>query len=873
MVNMTAQPIQTIVEALNEQGVYLFVTDGKLKTKALPGMMTPDHVNTIKGNKQALIDFLSRDSQAPEVTLSHIDKSGGCDLSYSQQRLWFLDKFEQGSSAYNMPMALKLTGELNLAAVASAFGQIVNRHESLRTQYREVDEQVKQFIMPAQPFEVALTDVSGTQGEQQSQALQKLMSEEAQQLFDLSSDLMLRAKVIKCAANEHVLLITMHHIASDGWSLNLVTKEFCQFYNHEVEPEHQPQVTTLTHQYADYAHWQTAALENPQVGEAVAKFKQQLQGAPAMHSLPTDKPRPGEMTYNGDFYRHQLPVDFSEQLRQLARQLDVSLFALLESAYAVLLCRYSGADDIVIGTPTANRTLKEMEEVIGFFVNTLVLRHKITPSSRFSDVVAANAATLLDAYSLQHVPFEMMLDEINPERGLSYHPLFQTFIVFDNTASQAPSLNGLEVAEMEHYHQFAKFDLSLYLHDDDALRLGWEYNTDLYQRASIETMAASFTTLLGAIVANPHCPVNSLALVSPTEQLALINNADQQHQQSVPTATVISQMIARADTHPDAPALVFDDQSLNYRQLLSQVARLSGWLMRQSVKPGDRVAIYLPRKAEMVVSMLAVMACGAAYVPLDPDYPRQRLQHIVEDADVTAILTDDVTDASHFEGNRPRLNVMTGLAEDYEGYLTDHSANGAPAYLIYTSGSTGLPKGVVVTHANVSNLMAGLDERLINPGVNQAGDEKPISLLAVTSMSFDISVLELFWTLSRGHKVVLADSQVQNQNSVMTSALPPREGGQGLNFSLYYFATDPDRSGAGKYDLLLEGAKFADSHGFEAVWMPERHFHEFGGQFPNPTITAAALSQVTEHICLRAGSIVLPLHNPIQVAGHLRLAF
>ncbi|MRV71996.1 LLM class flavin-dependent oxidoreductase [Duganella sp. FT92W] len=858
---MTQVPMQAVVTQLNEDGIYLFVNEGKLKTKALPGALTAAHAELIRRHRDALVAFLSPQEPERVPELASIDKSAGCALSYSQQRLWFLDQFEQGNSAYNIPLALQLTGELDHAAVATALTSILERHESLRTCFRQVEGQVLQFILPPQAVTVPITELDQPDPALRDTALRRLMGEEARRRFVLSEGPMLRAGLIRCSPRHHVLLLTMHHIASDGWSLNLVVQEFSHFYNCATRG-HAPELPPLRYQYADYAHWQNAALAGSRVAEAVATYRHRLAAAPALHSLPTDQARPGEMTYNGDFYRRRLPPDASATLRSLAIAQGVSLFALLEAAYAVLLARFSGADDIVIGTPAANRTLRDVEPMIGFFVNTLVLRHRITRGMAFTEVLQQAAAGIADAYSLQEIPFEMMLNEVNPERSTSHHPLFQTFIAFDSRGRSRPSLHGLEVEELEHYHQFAKFDLSLYLQDDDdGLRLGWEYNTDLFRPATIHRLADSFAVLLAAIAAAPGCAVGALPLLSEEQAAQLTDIAGQQALTPLPPHTVVRQIFDQAGAGAGNGALVHGARELCFAELAAKVRSLSAWLGREGIQPGDRVAVHMTRGIDMVLALLAVMARGAAYVPLDPEYPRERLAYIADDADVAAILVDSDAAAGHFPATRRRLLVQHGLsAADAPGEADLSRLEGA-AYLIYTSGSTGVPKGVVISHANVANLLLGLDQRLQEP----AGTA-PVTMLAVTSMSFDISVLELFWTLSRGHRVVLADAQAQHRPPAPADELPRRQSGNGLAFSLYYFASDPERQGHGKYDLLMAGAQFADQNGFDAVWMPERHFHAFGGQFPNPCITAAALSQVTKRLQLRAGSVVLPLHNPIQVA-------
>ncbi|WP_445362258.1 MupA/Atu3671 family FMN-dependent luciferase-like monooxygenase [Microbulbifer sp. ANSA003] len=846
--------VQALVNELNESGIFLFVSDGKLKAKSKPGALTPERAELIKNNKEQLLSFLTAAGDQEKVAMERVDRDQGCELSFSQQRLWFLNQLAEGTSAYNMPLALALEGELDIELAESAFNTIIGRHETLRTCFIETDGEVRQFIRDEVEFSLPVQDLSHLSGEALESRIECQVAAEAERLFMLDKDLMLRACLLRCSKDRHILLITMHHIASDGWSLGLLTEEFCELYNAGQE-QRLPVLPQLSYQYADYAVQQKKTMATAAAQAELNTFKQALEKAPRLHSIPLDKARPTEQKYHGELHRQRLSPELSEQLRRFAGSRDVSLFALMETVFAILIGRFSRSEDVVFGMPVANRTDRSMEKVMGFFANTLVLNHQLPAQATFSELLTRHSREISQSYSAQHIPFESLVEAINPERELSYNPLFQIFIAFEN-ASPPLQLQGLKVDKLEHYHKFSKFDLSLYIKDEaDGIWCGWEYNSDLFELKTVEVFAQSYLNLLGAALSTPQASIATLLVQAGDDTRGARLGATL----ALDGADVCEQIFQQAEQSPDAPALVFQDQRLSYGELSQQVLGMSQYLQQAGVKKGDRVGIYLPRNTDLVVAMLAVMACGAAYIPLDPEYPESRLSYIADNAQVAAVIVASDDLLLPFGDKQPVLALDSARREVVHPLVRPALSLDLPAYLIYTSGSTGKPKGVVVSHRNVVNLFSALDQQLPLDGEQKA-------LLAVTSVSFDISVLELFWTLSRGQKVVLYPSQNRRALDTVESELPEREQGGGLNFSLYYFATDPERAGHDKYGLLKAGAEFADKHGFEAVWVPERHFHEFGGQFPNPTIAAAALSLATKQLQLRAGSVVLPLHNPINVA-------
>ncbi|WP_261591361.1 MupA/Atu3671 family FMN-dependent luciferase-like monooxygenase [Pseudoalteromonas holothuriae] len=846
--------LQTLVNELNENGIYLFVSEGKLKAKSQPGAMTAEWAECIKEHKGALLEFFSTTENSDKVNLERVNRDGGCELSYSQQRLWFLDRLAEGTAAYNIPLVIQLDGELNAEFCQAALNNIVQRHESIRTCFREEDGQVRQFIQEHVDFSLKIVDLTSFSETLQQQHIEYQIADEAEQVFVLEQDLMLRSRLLKCHQQKHILLLTMHHIASDGWSLSIVIREFCELYNAAVE-QRSAQLPTLNYQYVDHAAQQKKVMQTATAKGALNELTQSLKSAPRLHSLPLDKPRPTEQKYNGGVHRERLSGQLSARLQQVANEQGVSLFTVMETAFSVMLSRFSRSEEIVLGMPVANRTERSIEEVIGFFANTLVMAHKIDIQQSFCMLLKQHAKTISSTYSAQHIPFELLVEALNPDRELSYNPLFQIFIAFENASSDI-ELTGLQSKVLERHYESSKFDLSLYIKEiEDGIWCGWEFNSDLFDEQSIATFAQSYEHLLISFIENPDKPVASFAML-PAATCSAIRGPEL----ALSERNVCEQIMGQALQIPTAEALVFEHQRFTYSELTEKVQHMCVILHQHGVSPGDRVGVYVDRKPEMLIAMLAIMSAGAAYVPLDPDYPDSRINYIVENASVSAVIVDSEQQNLPFSSQRKILTLSQLLEAVTDNNMPSISVPvDSPAYMIYTSGSTGNPKGVVVSHRNMINLFSALDVQL-----PLTSEQK--TLLAVTSVSFDISVLELFWTLARGQRVVLLPKQNKLPLDVAHSELPDRHSGAGLNFSLYYFANDPKRSGDNKYRLLKEGALFADKCGFEAVWVPERHFHEFGGQFPNPSIAASALSLVTDNISLRAGSVVMPLHDPIRVA-------
>jgi natural product biosynthesis luciferase-like monooxygenase protein/amino acid adenylation domain-containing protein/non-ribosomal peptide synthase protein (TIGR01720 family) len=781
-------------------------------------------------------------------------------LSFAQRRLWVIDQLDRDNhefrSQYNIPMALRLRGKLNRQALTLALSGIVDRHEILRTVYaNDSAGEGVQIIEAAHALEIRVIELPQVAQEEQEQRVHALALADGAKVFDLTRDPMLRATLVRLDESNHVLLLNLHHIAGDGWSMAVLAREFMALYAaHSGNAS--STLPALPVQYADFAQWQRRQLSGDSLQRMLAYWTQQLAGLPVVHSFPLDKKRPEKQSVAGALLSQSLDKHLGDSLIALGRRQDCTLFMLMQAAFSVLLGRYSGESDIVIGTPVANRPGAELAPMIGFFLNTLVLRNDLSGNPGFTALLARSKEMVLGAYEHLHLPFEMLVDALRPERTISHTPLFQVMVTVQNNDSVDLTLPDLNVRILDFDRGIAKYDLSLSIAEhEDGMRIDWEYCTDLFERDTILRLAENFEVLLQAIAAAPETPIDELALLGAAERQTLLRTWNDSAC-DYPRAQLVHEAFElQARRTPDAPAVSSETGSLSYRELDERANQLAQYLRNRGLQVEARVGVCIERSPEMLVALLATLKAGAAYVPLDPGYPLERLHYMLHDSGASWLLTQ--SDVVPMFSVPAQCQTLCLDEPDLWANLSALPASEAPAvptlgpanlaYLIYTSGSTGKPKGVMIEHRNVINFFAGLDQRL---GVSAAAQ----TWLAVTSISFDISVLELFWTLSRGQHVVLQAER----------PMPVAEIGE-IDFSLFYFAAE-DSHATNKYQLLLDGARFADSHGLAGVWVPERHFANFGDPFPNPAIAAAAIAAVTRNVPIRSGSVVLPLHDPIRVA-------
>ena len=797
----------------------------------------------------------------PLVPTSPEGETPGVDpvqLSFGQQRLWVLDRFEPGRALYNIPYLMRMRGHLNAGALHEALRALVRRHETLRTTIAAGEGEARARILADPVFELPVTDLNFLPGTEREAELARQAAAGARGVFDLERDLPIRARLFRLDDRTHALLLVLHHIAGDGWSMGVLQRELGALYAAFAAGQPNP-LPDLPVQYTDYAGWQREYFTGPFMEQLLEYWKKNLAGAPALLELSTDHPRPPLATYRGAVCSRRLPAGLAAAARQVGRQSQATLFMTLLAVFKAVLHRYTARDDLVVGTFVAGRSQPETEDLIGFFVNTLALRTDVSGDPTFAELVERVRRTALGAYDHQELPFERLVEELQPGRNLSHGPVCQIVFTLLNMPSCSLRLPELETDVAPIYTGTAKFDLSVWVEEGpEGLDISAEYALDLFEAETIQRLLGHFEVLLRGAVANPHEKLSRLPLLTAEETDRQLHDwngtaADFPRDGTIPA--LFGEQVRRT---PDAVAVVFENRVLTYRELETRAAAVARRLRRHGVGPDVLVGLCTERSLDLIVGLLGILKAGGAYLPLDPAYPAARIAFMLEDAQAPVVLTQ-----SKLRDRLPATAAAVVCLDESpaEGEAGDDRAEQALpaaaenlAYVIYTSGSTGRPKGVMLTHRNVVNFFAGMD-RVLGP--------KPGVWLAVTSISFDISVLELFWTLTRGFKVVILSDEARIASPASPARTAPAK--KSLDFSLFYFA-DSDDGAADKYRLLLEGAKFADRNGFKAIWTPERHFHSFGGLYPNPAVIGAALAQATQRISIRAGSVVSPLHHPLRIA-------
>jgi amino acid adenylation domain-containing protein len=715
-------------------------------------------IATLSPEKRALLEQKLMQQSAAGMNTHAIPRrktSSPCPLSFAQQRLWFLDQLEPHSPLYNLPKAIRLQGALDLTALQQTLNAIVARHEVLRTTFTTMAGTPVQVIGDSQPVELSVVDLRQVPEADREAEMYCQLRQAAQRPFDLSRDIMLRATLLQLGAGEHVLLLTTHHIASDGWSSGVLSHEFAAFYRAYVTGE-SVSLPVLPIQYADYAVWQQQWLQGEALESQLAYWKQQLKGSPPVLELPTDRPRPTVQTYRGAIQGFVFPALLTEALKALSRQAGVTLYMTLLAALQTLLHRYTGQHDIVVGSPIAGRTRVETEALIGFFVNNLVLRTKLSGNPPFHELLHRVREVAMGAYAHQELPFEKLVEELQPERSLSYAPLFQVMFAFQNAPRPPLALPGLTLSQLNIDCGTAKFDLTLSMWEEAGSLTGTvEYSTDLFDSSTVTRMFRYLQTVLEGVVAHPEQRLADLPLLPAAERQQILVDWNA-------TATPPPQAVglhhlfeAQVERTPDSIAVIADNGQLTYRQLNQCANQLAHHLQALGVQPDVLVGLCMERSLDMVIGLLGILKAGGAYVPLDPAYPSERLAFMLHDAHVAGLVTQPQLVEKLPAPQTPVVCLAPGQ-EALAHARPDNPVSGVTAeqlaYVIYTSGSTGTPKGVQIPHCAVVNFLESMRHQ---PGLT-ANDR----LLAVTTLSFDIAGLELFLPLSVGARVVVVDRAV-----------------------------------------------------------------------------------------------------------------
>jgi amino acid adenylation domain-containing protein len=704
------------------------------------------------------------------LPLERVDRKDNLPLSFAQQRLWFLDQMEPGNPFYSIPAAVRLKGELDVAALEQTFNEIVRRHESLRTTFIPVDGNPVQVIAPSLTLTLEIVDLSGLdEDEREAQALQRV-DEDGRQPFDLMKGPLLRPVLIKLADDEHLLLFSMHHIISDVWSRGVLIRELRTLYLAFSRREPSP-LPPLPFQYADFAAWQRNWLRDETLESQLAFWTQQLAGAPAVLELPTDRPRPPVQSLNGGRETLVLPDGLLEQVRLFSRREGATVFMTLLAAFNALLYRLTGQTDIVVGTPIASRDRIELEGIIGFFTNTLVLRTSLAKDPSFVDLVKRVREVALDAYTHRDLPFEALVEALQPERDLSYPPLFQVMFVHQVALTEAFELPGLTLQSVGVDNGSAKFDMTLFLVEgSNSLAALLEYNSDLFDAATATRMLSLFEKLLTDTLAEPQRPVAEFSLLSTADRQKLLcewNETTRDFEGKRLIHLAFEEQVKRT---PDSPAVVFGTEALTYVELNRRANQLAHYLQARGVGPDVLVCMCMERSIDLVVAMLAILKAGGVYVPLDATYPKERLKFIAGNAPGSICLTQArlATKLAEVSTNLVYLDEeWERLAEQSDSNPVCNATADNLAYVVFTSGSTGTPKGIAMRHESLFNLASWL----IDDQKPRVGDRT----LQFASLNFDTSNLEIFTTWCTGGTLVLLSEEVRHNVSSLLSFLLEKE--------------------------------------------------------------------------------------------------
>lgn len=690
--------------------------------------------------------------QSQEITeIQRASREGPLPLSFAQERLWFLDQFEPGSSFYSIPIALRLTGSLNIDALQFALNEVERRHESLRTVFASSQGKPFQRVLEPRGVEVQVAELGEIAEPDSGRRIQEAILREAHRGFNLALGPLMRVSLIRLSDREHLLLIVMHHIICDAWSIGLLVRELSSLYRSHLAGE-RPELEELPVQYGDYALWQREWLQGEVLEQQLDYWKQKLDGRPAVLELPSDRPRPAIQSYRGARVRQDISAEVTSDLRSMSGEAGATLFMLLLAAFEVLLYRYTDKEDICVGTPIAGRNRFETESVVGLFVNTLVMRVDLCGEPSFSELVGRVRDVVIGAFTNQDVPFEKLVEELNPERSMSHSPLFQVMFALQNVETPIPHLPDLRLDPLPCDTATSKFDLGLDVYDgQQGLVCTFEYNTDLFDASTIKRLASHYKTLLEAIVADPNRRISDLPLLSESEQQQLVSGWNDTERDYAHQLCVNELFEAQAQANPDDVAVAFENLTITYGELNRRSNQVAHFLRELGVGPDILVGIYLERSIDVLIAVFGVLKAGGAYVPLDAAYPKERIVLLVEDSELTIVVTQLCLSAQL----PPFVQHAVCLDRDWQT-ISSYSHDSPPqvaspdnlAYAVYTSGSTGKPKGVMISHRSLVNAFQAWRE-----SYRLGSDCK--SHLQMASISFDVFAGDLVRALCSGGTLIL----------------------------------------------------------------------------------------------------------------------
>jgi amino acid adenylation domain-containing protein len=746
-----------LIRQMHDLGIRLRLRNDKLLCTALPGAITDDVKRALALHKNDIVALLSGHENPGSGDIPRSSRESDLPLSFAQQRIWFLHQLDPADPSYNIPGALKLIGEFDFAAFRRAIEEIVRRHESLRTTFSSSEGVARQTI--AERFEIALPiiDLSHLPPEIRDFEVRQWLEEDAHRPFELSSGPLIRVATLNLGTSlrsnepEHIVVFTLHHIVSDGWSRGVLMDEFVSLYAAFVDDRPSP-LPELPVQYADYAEWQRRRLSGAFLDRELAYWRDKLAGAPSGLDLPTDYPRPSVRSHRGANHEFSIPEDLSNNLNSLARREGATAFEIFVAAFQILLSRHSGQTDFCIGTPVANRGRPELDGMIGILVDTLVLRSDLSGDPTFIDFLRQVHETTIEAKIHQELPFERLVEELRPIRDMGRPPLFQVMFAYQRAPTRAMILPRLRIEPISLDNGAAKFDITLSLIEKErGLEGSIEYSTDLFGPLTVERFARRYVELLKGIVTAPQSRIGDLPMLDAFDARRILVDWNDTGA-NFPLGQCLHEPIeAVAAASPHSIAVIHGDAALSYGELNAKANRLARRLVQIGVGPEKLVGLCAERSVKMVIAILAILKAGGAYLPLDPDYPPERLAYVIDDARPLVTLVQD-----HLRALLPSCASMLTLDDDIsepgtepgECDLGRRATPHNPAYVIYTSGSTGRPKGVVAPHVGVVNRIEWMQERF--------GLSSDDVVFQKTPFSFDVSVWEFFWPLRIGARLVVA---------------------------------------------------------------------------------------------------------------------
>ena len=854
--------VEFIIE-LKNKGVFFQEANNQLKVIGEISSLTDFDKEKIKGFKEQIIELL-KSRKTGQDDFDTIKKAGPAEyfpLSSAQYRLWVLNQFEGANLAYNLPGVFVFTGNLNINALEKAILNLIDRHEILRTVFKEnADGDVKQFIKPLTEFKCSIGFNDLSNNENMPAVLKKNILIDFEHIFELDKGPLIKASLFQVEEKKWVFTFVMHHIISDGWSIGVLMRELFQTYN-SLSNGKEPLLEPLKIQYKDYSLWQQKQLNSESLNAQKEYWLQVLQGELPVLQMPSDNIRPSIKTYNGGNIKKLFNSEITGKLKEISAENGGTLFMGLLTALNILIYKFSGQNDIIVGSPIAGRTHVDLESQIGIYINTIALRNKFNSTDSFIKLFENVKEATLNAYKNQLYPFDELVEDLKIKRDMSRSPVFDIMLILQNSVDNTTmfDLNDVKISPYEeNIRNTSKLDLTFTFEEkDNQLYLELEYNCDIFSHANVLRIVEHFEKTIESVIVQPNTSISKLNIINESERNKLLYEFNKVTIDSEGPTTIVNLFQEQTKRTPDNIAVIMDNEQLTYKELNEFSNQLASYLRKKNVTKDTLVPICIERGINMLVGLLGIIKAGGAYVPIDPEYPSGRISYMLENSAAKIILTDSICRSKlSLPKDTDVIEVDLEWAEICKEDKNDPDHLPLPsslAYVIFTSGSTGAPKGVMIEHFSLLNFIRGIDEKI--PLKNSD------NLLAITSVSFDISILELFYPICKGATVTIK----KQPNSLNNFDSYLENNSTQLDFSLFYFSSKEENS-KNKYDLLLRSVDYADKNDFSAVWLPERHFHEFGGIFPNPSVLCAALSTITKKIELRSGSIVLPLQDVVRVA-------